>query len=84
MISPKIRLLFNFCILINQHLNLRFAGINEDAKPGTLVAAVSVTDSDAGRHGETTAQIIGGNADRNFVLDGSSIIRVAERAKLKR
>jgi hypothetical protein len=62
----------------------RFAGVNEDAKPGTLVAAVTVTDSDAGRHGETTVKIIGGNADRNFVLDGSNIIRVAERATLTR
>ena len=58
--------------------------MNEDAKPGTLVAAVTVTDSDAGRHGETTVKIIGGNADRNFVLDGSNIIRVADRAKLSR
>ena len=62
----------------------RLAGVNEDAKSGTLVAAVTVTDSDAGRHGDTLVNIIGGNADRNFVLDNGNIIRVAERAKLLR
>ena len=45
---------------------------------------MTVTDSDAGRHGETIVKIIGGNADRNFVLDGSNIIRVADGAKLSR
>ena len=76
--SPKVSFRFHSAA------GSKIAGINEDAKPGTLVAAVSVTDSDAGRHGETTTQIIGGNADRNFLLDGSNIIRVAERAKLTR
>ena len=67
----------------------RFAGVNEDANAGSSVAAVTVTDSDAGRHGETSVKIIAGNSERNFALEsyasGSlNVLRVAEKANFVR
>ncbi|KAM8909270.1 protocadherin-18b isoform 2-T2 [Spinachia spinachia] len=39
------------------------------ASPGQLIAALKVTDRDAGNNGEVSCIIVGGNEDRLFVMD---------------
>ena len=62
--------------------------MNENAKVGTTVAAITVSDDDRGIHGQTTLKIIEGNAQGHFELQsyGGSlyVLKVAARARLQR
>ena len=62
-----------------------YAGVEIGAESGSSVAAVTVTDQDQGKHGQTSVEIIGGNSKKFFRLEsygGSlSVIRVAPGAK---
>jgi len=62
-----------------------YAGVEVGAEAGSSVAAVTVTDQDQGKHGQTSVEIIGGNGRKFFRLEsygGSlSVIRVAPGAK---
>ena len=65
-----------------------YASVNENAKVGTSVAAITVSDEDRGVHGLTTLEIIEGNAQGHFELQpfGGTlyVLRVAARARLQR
>lgn len=62
-----------------------YAGVEVGAEVGSSVAAVTVTDQDQGKHGQTSVEIIAGNSKNFFKLEsygGSlSVIRVAPGAK---
>ena len=62
-----------------------YAGVEVGAEAGSSVAAVTVTDQDQGKHGQTGVEIIGGNNRKFFRLEsygGSlSVIRVSPGAK---
>jgi len=62
-----------------------YAGVEVGAEAGSSVAAVTVTDQDQGKHGQTSVEIIGGNNRKLFRLEsygGSlSVIRVSPGAK---
>ena len=64
-----------------------YAGVEVGAEAGSSVAAVTVTDQDQGKHGQTNVEIIAGNNRKFFSLEsygGSlSVIRVAPGAKFK-
>jgi hypothetical protein len=47
----------------------KFATIEENAKPGTLVTAITVTDQDKGDNGRTSLRIAEGNELGHFKLD---------------
>ncbi|KYB27849.1 cadherin-related tumor suppressor [Tribolium castaneum] len=49
--------------------NAMFATVDENAGNGSVVAAVSVVDSDEGLNGETTVRIVSGNELNHFRLD---------------
>ncbi len=57
----------------------KFATVEENAKPGNLVSAITVTDKDKGDNGKTSVQIVAGNSQGHFRLDsrgGIHIVRV--------
>ena len=47
----------------------KFATIEENAKPGSLVTAITVTDQDKGDNGRTSLRITEGNELGHFKLD---------------
>jgi len=47
----------------------KFATVEENAKPGTLVTAITVTDQDRGDNGRTSLRITAGNELGHFKLD---------------
>lgn len=53
-----------------------FATVDENAKNGSLVAAISVSDLDAGLNGVTTVDIVAGNELNHFRLDNSSSVHI--------
>ncbi|XP_059046362.1 cadherin-related tumor suppressor [Achroia grisella] len=53
-----------------------FATVDENAKNGSLVAAITVTDSDAGLNGITSVSIISGNELNHFRLENSSSVYI--------
>ena len=58
----------------------KFATVEENAKPGNLVSAITVTDKDKGDNGKTSVEIVAGNSEGHFRLDSRSgihIVRVA-------
>lgn len=66
-----------------------YASVNERAKVGTSVAAITVTDLDKGSHGSTELEIIEGNNLEHFELQAipkSSlyVLRVSSRARFTR
>lgn len=66
-----------------------FASVDEGAAPGSSVAAVIVTDPDAGEFGETTVKLVSGNEQRHFVLEsyggGSlNVIKISKEADFVR
>ena len=66
-----------------------FATVEQDADIGTSVAAVTVTDPDRGKHGETKVEIVSGNFKRHFELQtyagGSlNVLRVSSLARFER
>ena len=57
----------------------KFATVEENAVPGNLVAAITVTDRDKGSNGETKVSIVQGNHQGHFKLvsrGGINIVRV--------
>ncbi|QQP40957.1 Uncharacterized protein FKW44_015183, partial [Caligus rogercresseyi] len=78
--TPKI----SFRYLPNQALP--YARVDARAPTNTSVAAITVTDQDQGRHGETLLEFISGNERGFFNLEsyGGSlyVVRVSERANL--
>ena len=74
--------------------SLPWASVEQNAEAGTSVAAVTVTDKDRGKHGETRVEIVrsqtsgGSFGERNFDLQtyggGSlNVLRVAALAKFE-
>lgn len=67
---------------------LSFASVDEKAKSGTSVAAITVSDPDRGVHGEAELEVISGNEQRHFEVQsyGGSlyVLRVASRARFQR
>ncbi len=63
-----------------------YAVIEENIKAGTSVAAVTVTDKDAGVFGEAKLEMVDGNRGGHFTLDafGSNlyVVRVANNARI--
>ncbi|XP_038214597.1 cadherin-related tumor suppressor-like [Zerene cesonia] len=53
-----------------------FATVDENAKNGSLVAAITVTDLDAGLNGITTVSIKSGNELNHFRLENSSSVYI--------
>lgn len=53
-----------------------FATVDENAKNGSLVAAITVTDQDAGLNGITTISIVAGNELNHFRLENSSSVYI--------
>ncbi|XP_048480707.1 cadherin-related tumor suppressor-like [Plutella xylostella] len=53
-----------------------FATVDENAKNGSLVAAISVSDLDAGLNGVTSVNIVAGNELNHFRLDNSSSVHI--------
>jgi hypothetical protein len=53
-----------------------FATVDENAKNGSLVAAITVTDLDAGLNGITSVSIIAGNQLNHFRLENSSSVYI--------
>lgn len=53
-----------------------FATVDENAKNGSLVAAITVTDLDAGLNGITTISIVAGNELNHFRLENSSSVYI--------
>lgn len=53
-----------------------FATVDENAKNGSLVAAITVTDLDAGLNGITTISIVSGNELNHFRLENSSSVYI--------
>ncbi|XP_045523939.1 cadherin-related tumor suppressor isoform X1 [Pieris brassicae] len=53
-----------------------FATVDENAKNGSLVAAITVTDADAGLNGITSISIISGNELNHFRLENSSSVYI--------
>lgn len=53
-----------------------FATVDENAKNGSLVAAITVTDSDAGLNGITSVSIVSGNELNHFRLENSSSVYI--------
>ena len=78
--------IITFKVLPNQSQS--FASVNELAKAGTSVAAITVSDEDKGPHGQTDLEIIGGNAKGHFSLQsyggGLHVLRVSSRARFFR
>lgn len=63
-----------------------YASVEVGAEEGSSVAAVTVTDQDQGKHGQTKVDIVAGNARNNFRLEsyGSlSVIRVSPGARFQ-
>ena len=65
-----------------------YAVVEENTKPGSSVAAITVTDKDAGAFGEAKLQIVAGNRGGHFSLHafGSNlyVVRVANNARVVR
>ena len=80
--DPKI----SFKVLPDQ--SQTFASVNEQAKVGTSVAAITVTDEDKGPHGRTSLEITSGNSQGHYELQsyGGSlyVLRVSSRARFQR
>ncbi|XP_037298244.1 cadherin-related tumor suppressor-like [Manduca sexta] len=53
-----------------------FATVDENAKNGSLVAAITVTDLDAGLNGITSVNIVSGNELNHFRLENSSSVYI--------
>lgn len=53
-----------------------FATVDENAKNGSLVAAITVTDLDAGLNGITSIKIVAGNELNHFRLENSSSVYI--------
>lgn len=53
-----------------------FATVDENAKNGSLVAAITVTDLDAGLNGITSVKIVSGNELSHFRLENSSSVYI--------
>ncbi|XP_026315594.1 cadherin-related tumor suppressor isoform X2 [Hyposmocoma kahamanoa] len=53
-----------------------FATVDENAKNGSLVAAITVTDLDAGLNGITSVSIVTGNELNHFRLENSSSVYI--------
>lgn len=53
-----------------------FATVDENAKNGSLVAAITVTDLDAGLNGITSINIVSGNELSHFRLENSSSVYI--------
>lgn len=53
-----------------------FATVDENAKNGSLVAAITVTDLDAGWNGITSVSIVAGNELNHFRLENSSSVYI--------
>ncbi|XP_072938698.1 cadherin-related tumor suppressor [Epargyreus clarus] len=53
-----------------------FATVDENAKNGSLVAAITVTDLDAGLNGKTSVSIVTGNELNHFRLENSSSVYI--------
>lgn len=53
-----------------------FATVDENAKNGSLVAAITVTDLDAGLNGITSVSIVAGNELNHFRLENSSSVYI--------
>ncbi|KAM3964103.1 cadherin-related tumor suppressor fat [Aphomia sociella] len=53
-----------------------FATVDENAKNGSLVAAITVTDLDAGLNGITSISIVSGNELNHFRLENSSSVYI--------
>lgn len=53
-----------------------FATVDENAKNGSLVAAITVTDLDAGLNGRTSVSIVAGNELNHFRLENSSSVYI--------
>ena len=53
-----------------------FATVEENAKPGNLVSAITVTDHDKGDKGRTSVKITEGNHLRHFKLDSRGDIHI--------
>ncbi|XP_050346930.1 cadherin-related tumor suppressor [Nymphalis io] len=53
-----------------------FATVDENAKNGSLVAAITVTDLDAGLNGITSVHIVAGNELNHFRLENSSSVYI--------
>lgn len=53
-----------------------FATVDENAKNGSLVAAITVTDQDAGLNGITSVTIVSGNELSHFRLENSSSVYI--------
>ncbi|XP_064546558.1 cadherin-related tumor suppressor [Drosophila montana] len=54
----------------------RVATVDENASNGTVVAAVSVIDSDDGLNGETTTRIVSGNELHHFRLEKTPLFHI--------
>ena len=57
----------------------QYATVEENAGPGNLVAAITVTDADQGANGETRVSVVSGNDQGHFRLvsrGGINIVRV--------
>ncbi len=76
----------SFKVLPDQSLS--YASVNEKAKIGTSVAAITISDADKGRHGQAKLDIIKGNEKGHFEIQsyGSSlyVLRVSSRARFVR
>uniref|UniRef100_UPI00398F28FC protocadherin Fat 4 n=1 Tax=Pristiophorus japonicus TaxID=55135 RepID=UPI00398F28FC len=60
----------------------RFAAVDENAAPGTVVALLTVSDADTAANGNISVSILGGNEQRHFAVQrspvpGLSLIKVA-------
>ena len=54
----------------------KFATVEENAKAGSLVAAITVTDQDKGGNGKTELRITSGNEFGHFRLDSRGDIHI--------